>query len=69
MGKVLLDITMSLDGCIAQPDDGVGPIHDWFFTGDTVNPHNPFFKTAGRSTEVLDETLRTTGAIVAGRRT
>ena len=69
MGKVILDITMSLDGFVARPDDSVGPIHDWLFTGDTVNSYNNFFRTSGASTGVLNETLETTGAIVTGRRT
>lgn len=67
MSKVILDISMSLDGFVARSDDGPGPIHDWLFTGDTV-PDNDFFKTAGASTQVLNETMRTTGAIVVGRR-
>jgi dihydrofolate reductase len=69
MSKVILDISMSLDGFVARPDDDPGPIHDWLFNGDTVNPDNNFFKTAGASTQVLNEMLETTGAIVTGRRT
>ncbi|MEO7909777.1 MAG: dihydrofolate reductase family protein [Roseiflexaceae bacterium] len=69
MGNVLLDITMSLDGYIALPDDQVGTIHDWFFTGDTTSRYNEQFKTSGRSTEVLDEEFTTTGALVVGKRT
>jgi hypothetical protein len=38
MSKVILDISMSLDGFVARPDDDPGPIHDWLFNGDTVNP-------------------------------
>jgi dihydrofolate reductase len=69
MGKVILDMTMSLDGFVARPDDFVGTMHDWLFTGDTVNPHNDFFRTSGASTGVLNEILETTGAIMTGRRT
>jgi dihydrofolate reductase len=67
MSKVILDISMSLDGFVARPDDDPGPIHDWLFNGDTVN--NDFFKTAGASTQVLNEIVNTTGAMVTGRRT
>ena len=78
MGIVPLDITTSLDGFVAGPNDGVGHglglrgaerLHDWFFKGATVSGHNEWFRTSGRSTEVLDEAFETTGAIVAGRRT
>ena len=30
MSKVILDISMSLDGLIARPDDDPGPIHELF---------------------------------------
>jgi dihydrofolate reductase len=78
MGVVLLDITTSLDGYVAGPNDGPGNglgdrggerIHDWFFKGDTVSRHNEWFKTSGRSTAVLEEMFETTGAIICGRRT
>lgn len=66
---VLLDISMSLDGFIAQPNDDPGPIHEWFFGGAVTSRHNEAFKTSGPSSEVLDETFTTTGAILTGRRT
>jgi dihydrofolate reductase len=69
MSRVILDISVSLDGFVARPGDDPGPIHDWLFDGGTVNPHSDFFKTAGASTQVLSESLTTTGAIVTGRRT
>lgn len=69
MRNVLLDISMSLDGYIAEPDDQPGPIHDWLFTGDTTSRYNDQFKTSDQSTNVLDQAFTTTGAIVAGKRT
>jgi dihydrofolate reductase len=69
MSTVILDISVSLDGFVARPDDDPGPVHDWLFNGDTVHPDNDFFRTAGASTRVLSESLRATGAIVTGRRT
>jgi dihydrofolate reductase len=69
MGVVLLDISVSLDGFIAQPDDTPGPIHHWFFEGSTANRYNDGFRTTPESEPVLDEMFETTGAIVAGRRT
>jgi dihydrofolate reductase len=52
MGKVLWHVTMSLDGFIAGPGDAM----DWIFKYDS-----------GRIAEV-EETLRTLGAVLVGRR-
>lgn len=67
--SVIVDISMSLDGFIARPDDASGPIHDWYFAGDTAQPGSDFFRTAGASTDILAETLAATGATITGRRT
>jgi len=56
MGKVTLDMSMSLDGFIAGPNDESGRLHDYFFS--------PSSGTA----EVIEEGFKTTGAIVMGRR-
>jgi dihydrofolate reductase len=34
MGKVTANATMSLDGFIATPDDGIGHLFDWYDAGD-----------------------------------
>jgi dihydrofolate reductase len=34
MGKVIASATMSLDGYIATPDDGIGHLFDWYEAGD-----------------------------------
>jgi dihydrofolate reductase len=69
MTRVIVDISTSLDGFVSKHDDDPGPIHKWLFSGDRLNPHNDMFKTAGKSGDVLDEMLTTTGAVVAGKRT
>jgi dihydrofolate reductase len=76
MGVVLVDLSISLDGFIAGPNDDVEGLHDWLFSGDTplrdrsasVLLGREGFKTAGPNTEVLNESFRTTGAVVMGRR-
>jgi len=55
MGKVATGLSMSLDGFVAGPNDELGGLHDWFFS------------PAGG--EVVEESVRKTGAIVIGRRT
>ena len=60
MAKVLVALTMSLDGYIAGPNDGnelpLGEggeaLFEWFFNGDTPSRHDDMFKlskTAPRS--------------------
>lgn len=60
MGKILLDMAMSLDGFIAGPNDEPAGLHDWFFP--------PSGSVTAGDAEVIDESIRTTGAIVMGRR-
>jgi len=67
--KVVLDITMSLDGYIAGPNDTGKPLHHWLFSGDTPSVYNDFFKLAKKNAKIFDNFIRTTGAIVTGRHT
>jgi dihydrofolate reductase len=79
MSKVILDITMSLDGFIAGPNDGPErPLGDggerlfaWYYSGDTdfeMPSGTMTFKVSPASAEVLQE-VHTIGALVTGRRT
>ncbi|HEY3956550.1 MAG TPA: dihydrofolate reductase family protein [Streptosporangiaceae bacterium] len=35
MGTVIMHNVVSVDGFIADQNDDVGPLHDWYFSGDT----------------------------------
>ena len=35
MGKVIMHNVVSVDGFIADENDDVGPLHEWYFNGDT----------------------------------
>jgi hypothetical protein len=35
VGTVIMHNVVSVDGFIADSSDGVGPLHDWYFSGDT----------------------------------
>jgi dihydrofolate reductase len=35
VGKVVMHNVVSVDGFIADQNDDVGPLHDWYFNGDT----------------------------------
>lgn len=68
MSKVIADMSMSIDGRIATPDDDISPLARWFFAGDTeVAPGIPF-RTSAATAQLLREAMGGTGAIVGGRR-
>ena len=80
MGKVTFNMTMSLDGFVAgpndNPDNGLGDGGDalfkWYFSGDTEIPISdgaPVLKVSAQSAKVLKEAMGTYGAGVWGRRT
>jgi dihydrofolate reductase len=77
MGKVRFEITMSLDGYVAGPNDspelGLGEggerLHEWVF--DLASWREPHGLAGGETnvdSEVLDETIKSTGAVIVGRR-
>lgn len=71
MGKVMLSISMSLDGFIAGPNDDVQHLFKWYFAGDVEFPvqgGRMTLKVSQKSGELLEETMQNTGAMVAGRR-
>lgn len=71
MGKVTTEFTMSLDGFIADANDGIGDIFDWYGSGDTefVVPYSGMkFMISAASKAWLDEEWSQLGALVTGRR-
>src|SRR5262245_2480083 len=72
MAQVLADMSMSLDGFVADPSDEVGPLFDWYGNGDievrTADPDRWTFRTSEPSARHLRESIEAAGAIVAGRR-
>ncbi len=71
MATVVADMSMSLDGFIADPRDEVGPLFDWYRTGPVTTPSASeewSFKTDEASAEQLREGLRSIGALICGRR-
>jgi dihydrofolate reductase len=70
MAKVLIDISMSLDGYVAGPDDDVERLHDWLFSGEhVVSRANSTFRATETDAEIIRESFETTGAVIMGRRT
>jgi len=77
MGKVAVDLSMSLDGFITGPNDGpengLGDggerLHEWLYDLSIGRErHNLAGGQSNRDAEILDEAFKNTGAIVMGRR-
>jgi dihydrofolate reductase len=77
MPKLKLDISISLDGFVAGPDPtleqplgrGGEQLHEWAFpTKAWREPHGLEGGEANRDSEVLEETIRDTGATLMGRK-
>jgi dihydrofolate reductase len=77
MAQLMLEITMSLDGFIAGPNqtleqplgEGGERLHEWLFRLASFRERHGL--TGGETngdTEVMEEPLRATGAVVMGRR-
>jgi dihydrofolate reductase len=80
MGKVVFNMTVSLDGFVAGPNDGPDnglgdggdALFNWYFSGDTeiyLSEGAPMLKVSEQSAELLKEAMETYGAGVWGRRT
>ena len=67
MSISVLDMSVSVDGYVADPDDFLGGpdghrLHDWFAPG------GEFVELSGPAKELMDE-MNEAGAVLAGRRT
>lgn len=77
MGKVVAQITTSLDGYITGPDDGPGRglgvggerLHYWVFGGPWSYDEQPTGEATGVDKELLDESFASLGAVIGGRHT
>lgn len=61
---------MSLDGFIAGPNDDVQHLFKWYFAGDKEIPvqgGRMTLKISRESANLIEESIKTTGAMVAGR--
>jgi dihydrofolate reductase len=71
MGRVVMGATMSLDGFIADPSGGVGPLFDWYFNGDVeftgADPDRVFRTTAASADYTRAEWARIRATVI-GRR-
>ncbi|MFE9578574.1 dihydrofolate reductase family protein [Nocardia sp. NPDC006044] len=81
MGTVIMHNVASVDGFIADKNDDVGPLHDWYFNGDTplaeVDEDDPGYDHSGTgsgikvsrvSAEYVGSIWASIGTIIMGRR-
>jgi len=74
MTKVIALMSMSLDGYVADANDGVDEVFDWYFSGDVeipiVSPTMEMtFRVSEPSAEHLKGLIAELGAMLTGRRT
>ncbi|MFD6161614.1 dihydrofolate reductase family protein [Nocardia sp. NPDC060256] len=77
MGTVIMHNVVSVDGFIADKNDDVGPLHEWYFNGDTpiADRDEEFdhsgagngFKASKVSAEYVSSIWAAIGTIVMGR--
>jgi dihydrofolate reductase len=70
MGKVFTHMTMSLDGFVADPDNQVGELFDWYRSGDrsVSSPNKDIaFNLDEAGARALRDLTENVGALVAGR--
>jgi dihydrofolate reductase len=71
MARVVAGMTVSLDGFIADRDDGVEELFGWYDNGDVAIPtpgSDMVFHTSEASAVYLRDLMRDVGAVVSGRR-
>ena len=74
MSKVIALMSMSLDGFVADENDGVDEVFDWYFSGDVEVPtasatSDMTFQVSPPSAEHLTGLVAEIGAMLTGRRT
>ena len=74
MTKVIAIMSMSLDGYVADPNDGVAEVFDWYFSGDVEIPmpiatSDFTFHVSAPSADHVRGLMAEVGAFLTGRRT
>jgi dihydrofolate reductase len=78
VGTVIMHSVVSVDGFIADANDDVGPLHEWYFSGDTpITPADEqqfdhsgagnSFRVSSASAEYVRSMWASIGTIVLGR--
>ncbi|HEX5089481.1 MAG TPA: dihydrofolate reductase family protein [Nocardioides sp.] len=68
MSKVLMHNVVSVDGFIADEQDDIGPLFDWYFNGETAPVPGSGFGMSAASASYVGQMWGSIGALVIGRR-
>lgn len=71
MARTIANMSMSLDGFIADPSDGVEHLFGWYGNGEVITPtadERWSFRTSPARATLLREAVASAGALVCGRR-
>jgi dihydrofolate reductase len=67
MGKVIMYNVVSVDGFIADLNDDIGPLFEWYSNGDTPLDEDGHTKVSRASAEYVRPLLDAIGTLVVGR--
>jgi dihydrofolate reductase len=67
MSKVVMHNVVSVDGFIADPDDDVGPLFEWYGNGDVHLDENGYTTVTQVSADYIGPSMAAIGAMVIGR--
>jgi dihydrofolate reductase len=67
MSSVVMHNVVSVDGYIADLDDDIGPLFEWYFNGDVPLTDAGQFKVSQVSAEYIRPTWASIGSMVVGR--
>jgi dihydrofolate reductase len=67
MGDIVLHNVVSVDGYIADLNDDVGSLFDWYFNGDTALGEDSGFRFSKQSADYVRSVWEGVGAMVIGR--
>jgi dihydrofolate reductase len=70
MSKVIANMSMSLDGYVADTADGIDQLFTWMGSGDVETPTAvewATFRTSAASAEYMRDSMASIGALITGR--
>lgn len=67
MGDIVMHNVVSVDGFIADENDDIGPLFDWYFNGDTPLTDGSDFRVSGASAAYVRSAWESVGSMVIGR--
>ena len=67
MGDIVMHNVVSVDGFIADENDDIGPLFDWYFNGDTPLTDGSNFRVSEASAAYVRSTWENVGSMVIGR--